>query len=263
MKEHSNRYRAQFSRIRQIKELVADPINKSKLLRIDWSENAELYQTRQKKSVYYTQISSSINTGVLYSPDGVLSLSTISDCLDHKAPATWASLSQMLKSIDMTNTDILYIVSDSPTSQYRNKNNIFLAKKWAIENNIQIYWIFTESGHGKGPMDGVGASVKHTIKDTLAYNPNEVIRNTEQLLKYLPKTNISISSYNNMDVENISSQIPSSENLSIISFGFGVSKVHEIFFNTIDDKSIKWKKLSSDTKYTNAQIKIKEVQSQP
>ena len=47
-------------------------------------------------------------------------------------------------------------------------------------------------------MDGVGASVKHTIKDTLAYNPNEVIRNTEQLLKYLPKTNISISSYNNM-----------------------------------------------------------------
>ena len=79
MKEHSNRYRAQFSRIRQIKELVADPINKSKLLRIDWPENAELYQTRQKKSVYYTQISSSINTGVLYSPDGVLSLSTISD----------------------------------------------------------------------------------------------------------------------------------------------------------------------------------------
>ena len=97
-----------------------------------------------------------------YSPNGVLSLSTISDCLDHKAPATWASLSQMLKSIDMTNTDILYIVSDSPTSQYKNKN-IFLAKKWAIENNIQIYWIFTESGHGKGPMDGVGASVKHTI----------------------------------------------------------------------------------------------------
>ena len=113
MKEHSNRYRAQFSRIRQIKELVADPINKSKLLRIDWSENAELYQTRQEKSVYYTQISSSINTGVLYSPDGVLS--------------------QMLKSIDMTNTDILYIVSDSPTSQYRNKNNIFLAKNGPLK----------------------------------------------------------------------------------------------------------------------------------
>ena len=109
LKEHSNRYRAQFSRIRQIKELVADPINKSKLLRIDWSENAELYQTQQEKSVYYTQISSSINTGVLYSPDGVLSLSTISDCLDHKALATWALLSQMLKSIDMTNTDIYSI----------------------------------------------------------------------------------------------------------------------------------------------------------
>ena len=69
----------------------------------------------------------------------------------------------------------LYIASDSPTSQYRNKNNVFLTKKWAVENNIDVHWIFTEAGHGKGPMDGVGSTIKREIKDTIAFHPNTVI----------------------------------------------------------------------------------------
>ena len=28
-------------------------------------------------------------------------------------------------------------------------------------------WIFTESGHGKGPMDGVGAAIKNAINDAV------------------------------------------------------------------------------------------------
>ena len=61
----------------------------------------------------------------------------------------------MLKSVDLAETETLYIASDSPANQYRNKNNVFLTKKWAIENQIDVYWIFTETGHGKGPMDGM------------------------------------------------------------------------------------------------------------
>ena len=57
---------------------------------------------------------------------------------------TWASLATMFKQIDLIDTHGLYIGSDSPTSQYRNKKNVFLTKQqWAIENNIEIYWIFT------------------------------------------------------------------------------------------------------------------------
>ena len=38
-----------------------------------------------------------------------------------------------------------------------------------------IYWIYTETGHGKGLMDGVGSAMKTTIKDSIAYNPNATI----------------------------------------------------------------------------------------
>ena len=107
----------------------------------------------------------------------------------------------MLKKVNLKDVKTLYIASDSPTSQYRNKIKTFLTKKWAMDNEIQVFWIYTETGHGKGPMDGVGAAVKKSIKDTLAYNPDKVIRNTEQLMQYLPDSNIIITTYNQNDVE--------------------------------------------------------------
>ena len=159
--------------------------------------------------------------------------------------------------MDLTDTKTLYIASDSPTSQYRNKNNVFLTKKWAIDNNIDIYWIFTEAGHGKGPMDGVGSTIKRVIKDTIAFHPNEVIRNTDQLLKYLKIDDIIIGTYKDNDVKNISSVLPNSDNLVIIKSGYGLAKVHEIYFSKEYNNIIKWKKISSDSLYSTATIKVK------
>ena len=74
----------------------------------------------------------------------------------------------MFKQIDLADTQRLYIASDSPLIQYRNKKNLFLSKQWAVSNKIEICWIFTETDHGKGPMDGLGGAMKATIKDTIA-----------------------------------------------------------------------------------------------
>lgn len=256
LQEHSNRFRSQYRKIRELKNLVVEPTNKSVFLRIDWSENVKLFQTRQEKSEYYCSTSCSVNAAVLYSPDGVIGLGTISDVKSHTAPSVWASLTEILKLVDLTDTETLYIASDSPSSQYRNKNNIFLTKLWAVKNKKDVHWIFTESGHGKGPMDGIGAKIKTTIKDTIAYLPNEVIRTTNELLNHLPLMhNILIGTYTDKDVQTYSSMLP--KNLVIVS-SFGLSKVHEVVLNKEDNNMIKWKKLSSDDKYTNAKIKVNE-----
>ena len=93
---------------------------------------------------------------------------------------------------------------------------------------------------------------------TLAYNPDKVIRNRVQLMQYLPDTNIIITTYNQNDVERILSDVPSPDKFEILHNGFGVSQVHEIFYDLNEDKCIKWK-LSSDSKYSDATIKIKET----
>ena len=165
--KHKERFRSQYRRIKEIKGIVSDPANKSKLIRVDWSENVQLFQTRQEKSSYYNSISCSVNAAVLYTPHETKGLGTISDAKSHMAPATWASLNEMMQFIDLEDTEKLYIASDSPSSQYRNKNNVFLTKDWAIKNKIEVFWIFTECGHGKGPMDGIGGKIKTQIKDTI------------------------------------------------------------------------------------------------
>ena len=143
-------------------------------------------------------------------------------------------------------TQTLYIALDSSANQYRNKNNVFLTKKCDVDNLNDIYWIFTESGHGKGPMDGVGSGIKKTIKDTISYNPDAIIGNTDQLLRYLPEMeNVIIATYKEIDVKQISSLLPSPEKLNIVSQGFGISKVHEICFSKTDNQSIQWKKTVS------------------
>ena len=116
-------------------------------------------------------------------------MATISDVKSHKAEATIASLGEIFGDgdVDLKSCKTLYIASDSPTSQYRNKNIC------NNDNAFDICWIYTEKGHEKGPMDGVGSAVKRVITDTIAYHHKSVIRNTEQLMAILPAMSVEVS----------------------------------------------------------------------
>ena len=95
---------------------MKDPESKAKLLRIDWSENTELFQTKQEKFQYYNSVSASVNKRIFFEKDLVIILGTISDDKSHKALAAMTSITEMLKFTELTNVEKLYIVSDSPTS---------------------------------------------------------------------------------------------------------------------------------------------------
>ena len=258
--KHIERAKSQYRRIREVKNLVIQPDSDAKLLRIDWSENVELYQTIQEKSQYYYSITASVNTAVLYQSSGVQSLATISDVKSHKAEATRASLEAMFKSIgiDFRPLKTLYIVTDSPTSQYRNKKIAYLMSKFASDNGVDVCWIYTEKGHGKGPMDGVGAAVKRVIADTIAYHPTSIIRNTEQLMAVLPEMNVDISTYQDTDVKIYMKQLPRPLSaLKLVSdCGFNIGNTHELLISSGDGKSLKVKKISSDEMYGSLHLSM-------
>ena len=197
---------------------------------------------------------------LLYEQDlNVTSLGTISDVKSHQASATMSSISEMFRFSDLTNTNKLFILSDSPTSQYRNRKMIFLMKVWATKNHIDVYWIYTESGYGKGPTDGVGAGIKQTFKDTIAYDPKRVITNTDEVMQYMPEMpSVRISTYKEEEVNQFKSLYPKIlDKLKIISSGgFGISQVREIYIPASDKTTLEWKKMSSDTKYSKAQIVV-------
>jgi hypothetical protein len=53
------------------------------------------------------------------------------------------------------------IISDSPSSQYRNRKTLYIVDRvLRLRNIIRWQWMYTEAGHGKGAADGVGAAIK-------------------------------------------------------------------------------------------------------
>lgn len=57
-------------------------------------------------------------------------------------------------------TKKIHYLTDSPTSQYRNKTIFQVLVDHETDFGMQAQWNYLESGHGKGPCDGLGASVK-------------------------------------------------------------------------------------------------------
>ena len=174
-------------------------------------------------------------TAVVYQANkSTTCVGSLSDNNSYKKTAAWASLKSM---VDVINLDVdklehLYLITDSPSDQYRNTGCAFLAKIFAGSNTIDASWIFTETGHGKGPMDGVGAAIKNAIDDAVVAAgsmPDVSVRSASDVDKILNLMNVEISMYGDSDIENV--KITLLHHLSISWKKFGTSKVHEIFFS--------------------------------
>jgi hypothetical protein len=164
------------------------------ILHIDFSENFSCKYSAEVQSVHFgaSRQQVSLHTGVLYYKDATdetlrtLAFCTSSDNLRHDPAAIWAHLSPMLKYAkeNISNIQEVHFVSDGPTTQYRNKKNFYLLYE-CIEkffpDIVSASWNFSEAGHGKGAMDGVGAAIKQTADRHIAHG-NDVASYAELLL---------------------------------------------------------------------------------
>lgn len=156
---------------KQKKELKENITENEIMIQIDFSENYTTKYAKEIQSSHFVKNQLTIHTGVHHSRNIDSSLqttafATVSENLDHQAHAVWAHLKPILRQIlENPKIDTLHIYSDGPTSQYRNRTNIFLWLKTLIDEFEQVTnstWTFSEPGHGKGPMDGVGGVLKRT-----------------------------------------------------------------------------------------------------
>ena len=84
---------------------------------------------------------------------------------DHSAVVTFRlneAILNLLKENPATSAlDSIKFWSDGCTSQFRSK--FAFAFMMEFPENLLITWSFFEANHGKGPVDGVGGIVKHTV----------------------------------------------------------------------------------------------------
>ncbi|KAL4709200.1 hypothetical protein ACJJTC_008128 [Scirpophaga incertulas] len=144
------------------------------VIHMDWSENYDLKYHKEVQSMHFgsNRRQVSLHTSVLYLYDEsgtktTQAFCTISQNVRHDAAAIWAHLKPVLDYIYHINSSIgsIHILTDSPSSQYRNKNIFWIMTR--IHKDYPgflntLTWNYSESGHGKGAADGVGAVIKRT-----------------------------------------------------------------------------------------------------
>ena len=102
---------------------------------------------------------------VYHKTDGVLhhkNYTFISNDLNHNASFVFSVINRLvplLKGID-SDAACVHYWTDSPTSQYRNKHIFSIIKKHEAHFGVNCTWDYFEAGHGKGPCDGIGGTVK-------------------------------------------------------------------------------------------------------
>ncbi|XP_022821191.1 uncharacterized protein LOC111361843 [Spodoptera litura] len=143
------------------------------IIHVDFSENYAVKCNEEIQSYHFggSRKQLTLHTSVIYFLDDekiqqVQSFCTVSECLRHDISAVWAHIVPVLQYIGEKKRDIhtIHFISDSPSSQYRNKKIFHLIACLHIYlSSIKIItWNYSESGHGKGAPDGIGAVMKRT-----------------------------------------------------------------------------------------------------
>ena len=113
-----------------------------------------------------------LHTGIMYVDQDTVSFYTISDSRRHDPAAIWSYLSQVFEYIRHNHSEVntVHFVSDGPTTQYRQKKNIYLFCTHLYKEGSAGggSWNFSEAGHGKGAVDGVGGVLNRTADDIIS-----------------------------------------------------------------------------------------------
>lgn len=111
-----------------------------------------------------------------YASDTKQAFCTASKQLKHDPIAIVNHLQPIFEVIG-PNITTLNFLSDSPSSQYRNKSMFYSMFHFIIPsfpNLNKLTWNYSESGHGKGAPDGIGAVVKRTADKVVSSNAEDI-----------------------------------------------------------------------------------------
>lgn len=207
------------------------------VIHIDFSENYAVKCNEEIQSYHFggSRKQLTLHTSVIYFLDDenmqqVQSFCTVSECLRHDISAVWAHIVPILIYIGETKTDIhtLHFISDSPSSQYRNKKVFHMISYLHIYlSSIKtITWNYSESGHGKGAPDLVGAVIKRTADRAVAQGQD--IKDLDDFLNIMNQNlkKIKLRTVSEYDIGEKDLLFPQ----NVKSF-IGCMKMHQIVWN--------------------------------
>ena len=156
----------------EVKKLRENMPQEDVLIWMDFAENYTRAQVDQIQSGYWNAEAITLHIMVVYFPKGMpehQSTVAVSGELSHSATTVYAVLQKLIPKVEDIFPEVkcIHYLTHSPTSLYRNRT-IFQLVAWHEEDfGVKARWDYLEAGHGKGPCNGLGASVKHSARNAV------------------------------------------------------------------------------------------------
>ena len=132
------------------------------MLQVDFSENYTCKFQDEIQSAHWNQSQVSLFTAAVWF-DGKLHPKVIaSDNLNHSKETVLAYMDFLLENIPST-VETVSIWSDGASSQFKNKYIAAAIPILQEKHKLKIRWNYFATSHGKGPVDGIGGSVKRQV----------------------------------------------------------------------------------------------------
>lgn len=193
LRQHVVRMNNQFEELEQLKNNL--PPLTAITCQVDYSENfccsfqdepSQAFYDRSQVTLHPMVINYKNNEGLVKHKSFV----GITGEKLHSAPTTFAFIKHMIPKVQelLPRLSVVHYISDSPVSQYRNKSILHIvANHSEYFPGVSSSWDYLESGHGKGPCDGVGGAIKRFANN--AIKSGTIIGNASQFYDWAKENN--------------------------------------------------------------------------
>ena len=174
---HHHRVHTQYREIKNIKIKLREG---EVLVQMDFSENFQCSEASEEvQSAHYNKPKVTLHPMVVYwrpaGSDNIKhkSIVAVSQVDHHDTDMVVCILKKFLLEelpniVDHMEIKRIHYVTDSPSSQYRNKGIFLLVVHHKLLFGMDATWHLLETGHGKGPCDGIGGTVKRSADEAIA-----------------------------------------------------------------------------------------------
>jgi len=155
---------------RELQYLKEHLENASIIVQEDFAENYTLRQQNEIMAAHWAPQQVTVFTAIIYyKSDGELksaSYAVVSSELEHNKESVYmfnkVILNDFVKN-DSVKIDHIYYWTDGCGAQFKNKYTLSNLFHHSTDFGCTAEWNFFETAHGKGPVDGIGGSVKRSV----------------------------------------------------------------------------------------------------
>lgn len=168
-KNQSNRYKIDIQDSTNLDSSIA-------VCHVDFAENFHCFDQDQPQAAHFSQAQVSIFTVALWHRTECKTMAYVTDTTKHDKYLVVPILTELMKLFPDTVKHVKFY-SDNARSQFKSKFVMRYIEKLRVENEKEKFtWNFFAEKHGKGVVDGIGATLKSRVSNLIT-NRRATVKN--------------------------------------------------------------------------------------